>query len=113
MTGHRRQPSPAAPDPAPSGARAALTVLAALPETGRAGHEGVHLREVRAAGDASDGGVVKPAPDAGEVLVKVLAISVNAVDWHSMRGKPLFSRASRRVAAAENIRSSASRLPGR
>jgi len=58
-------------------------------------------------------GVVKPAPDAGEVLVKVLAISVNAVDWHSMRGKPLFSRASRRVAAAENIRSSASRLPGR
>ena len=55
----------------------------------------------------------KPAPDAGEVLVKVLAISVNAADRHSMRGKPLFSRASRRVAAAENIRSSASRLPGR
>ena len=34
----------------------------------------------------------KPAPDAGEVLVKVLAISVNAADWHSMRGKPPFSR---------------------
>jgi NADPH:quinone reductase-like Zn-dependent oxidoreductase len=32
--------------------------------------------------------VGKPAPDAGEVLVKVLAISVNAADWHSMRGKP-------------------------
>ena len=30
----------------------------------------------------------KPAPDAGEVLVKVLAISVTAADRHSMRGKP-------------------------
>jgi NADPH:quinone reductase-like Zn-dependent oxidoreductase len=38
--------------------------------------------------------VEKPAPDAGEVLVKVLATSVNAADWHSMRGKPLFSRAT-------------------
>jgi hypothetical protein len=36
----------------------------------------------------------KPAPDAGESLVKVLAISVTAADWHSMRGKPLFSRAT-------------------
>jgi len=39
-------------------------------------------------------GAGKPAPDAGEVLVKVLAISVTAADRHSMRGKPLFSRAS-------------------
>ena len=38
--------------------------------------------------------VEKPTPDAGEVLVKVLAISVNPADWHSMRGKPLFSRAT-------------------
>jgi NADPH:quinone reductase-like Zn-dependent oxidoreductase len=38
--------------------------------------------------------VEKPAPDAGEVLVKVLGISVNPADWHSMRGKPLFSRAT-------------------
>jgi NADPH:quinone reductase-like Zn-dependent oxidoreductase len=38
--------------------------------------------------------VDKPAADAGEVLVKVLAISVNPADWHSMRGKPLFSRAT-------------------
>ena len=38
--------------------------------------------------------VEKPAPVAGEVLVKVLATSVNAADWHSMRGKPLFSRAT-------------------
>jgi NADPH:quinone reductase-like Zn-dependent oxidoreductase len=36
--------------------------------------------------------VEKPAPDADEVLVKVLGISVNPADWHSMRGKPLFSR---------------------
>jgi 2-desacetyl-2-hydroxyethyl bacteriochlorophyllide A dehydrogenase len=40
------------------------------------------------------GEVEKPAPDADEVLVKVLATSVNAADWHSMRGKPLFSRAT-------------------
>jgi NADPH:quinone reductase-like Zn-dependent oxidoreductase len=38
--------------------------------------------------------VEKPAPDDDEVLVKVLATSVNAADWHSMRGKPLFSRAT-------------------
>jgi NADPH:quinone reductase-like Zn-dependent oxidoreductase len=38
--------------------------------------------------------VEKPAPDADEVLLKVLATSVNAADWHSMRGKPLFSRAT-------------------
>jgi threonine dehydrogenase-like Zn-dependent dehydrogenase len=36
----------------------------------------------------------KPRPDAGEVLVKMLAIPVNAADWHSIRGKPLFSRAT-------------------
>jgi len=38
--------------------------------------------------------VAKPVPDAGEVLVQVLATSVNPADWHSMRGKPLFSRAT-------------------
>jgi NADPH:quinone reductase-like Zn-dependent oxidoreductase len=38
--------------------------------------------------------VDKPAPDADEVLVKVLAASVNAADWHVLRGKPLFSRAT-------------------
>jgi NADPH:quinone reductase-like Zn-dependent oxidoreductase len=36
----------------------------------------------------------KPAPDADEILEKMLAISVTAADWHSMRGKPLFSRAT-------------------
>jgi NADPH:quinone reductase-like Zn-dependent oxidoreductase len=38
--------------------------------------------------------VEKPAPEADEVLVKVLAVSVNPADWHSMRAKPLFSRAT-------------------
>jgi len=38
--------------------------------------------------------VDKPAPEAGEVLVRVLAVSVNAADWHVLRGKPLFSRAT-------------------
>lgn len=38
--------------------------------------------------------VDKPTPNDDKVLVKVLAISVNPADWHSMRGKPLFSRAT-------------------
>jgi NADPH:quinone reductase-like Zn-dependent oxidoreductase len=38
--------------------------------------------------------VEKPSPNADEVLVRVLAVSVNPADWHSMRGKPLFSRAT-------------------
>jgi NADPH:quinone reductase-like Zn-dependent oxidoreductase len=38
--------------------------------------------------------VDQPAPRTGEVLVKVLAASVNAADWHVLRGKPLFSRAT-------------------
>jgi NADPH:quinone reductase-like Zn-dependent oxidoreductase len=35
-----------------------------------------------------------PAPNSDEVLVQVLAASVNAADWHVLRGKPLFSRAT-------------------
>jgi NADPH:quinone reductase-like Zn-dependent oxidoreductase len=38
--------------------------------------------------------VKEPSPAADEVLVKVLGISVNPADWHSLRGKPLFSRAT-------------------
>jgi NADPH:quinone reductase-like Zn-dependent oxidoreductase len=38
--------------------------------------------------------VDKPSPNAEDVLVKVLAASVNAADWHMLRGKPLFSRAT-------------------
>jgi NADPH:quinone reductase-like Zn-dependent oxidoreductase len=36
--------------------------------------------------------VEKPTPEANEVLVQVLGVSVNPADWHSLRGKPLFSR---------------------
>jgi NADPH:quinone reductase-like Zn-dependent oxidoreductase len=36
--------------------------------------------------------VERPAPGDGEVLVRVRAVSVNAMDWHLMRGKPALSR---------------------
>jgi NADPH:quinone reductase-like Zn-dependent oxidoreductase len=36
--------------------------------------------------------VERPAPGSDEALVKVLGVSVNPADWHSMRGKPVFSR---------------------
>jgi NADPH:quinone reductase-like Zn-dependent oxidoreductase len=36
--------------------------------------------------------IEKPTPAADEVLVRALATSVNPADWHSLRGKPLFSR---------------------
>lgn len=36
--------------------------------------------------------VDKPAPAAGEVLVRVHAASVNARDWHVMRGDPYIAR---------------------
>lgn len=36
--------------------------------------------------------VETPSPNAGEILVKIQAISVNPADWHCLRGKPVFSR---------------------
>ena len=36
--------------------------------------------------------VAMPAPKDNEVLVKVHAVSVNASDWETLRGKPLYSR---------------------
>jgi NADPH:quinone reductase-like Zn-dependent oxidoreductase len=36
--------------------------------------------------------VEKPVPKDGEVLVQVHAASVNALDWHLMRGKPFLAR---------------------
>ena len=38
--------------------------------------------------------VENPVPEADEALVRVLAGSVNPADWHSLRGKPLFARAT-------------------
>ena len=34
----------------------------------------------------------RPVPGAGEVLVRVRAVSVNAYDWHLMRGDPYLAR---------------------
>lgn len=36
--------------------------------------------------------VVKPTPQEGEVLVHVQAVSVNAAEWHLLRGKPFLMR---------------------
>lgn len=38
--------------------------------------------------------VAKPTPKEGEVVVKVHAASVNALDWHFMRGTPRLMRAA-------------------
>ena len=38
------------------------------------------------------GQVRKPSPAPHEVLVRVQAVSINAADWHAMRGKPVFAR---------------------
>lgn len=36
--------------------------------------------------------IEKPSPKDNEVLVKVIAASVNAADWHLMRGEPFMAR---------------------
>ena len=36
--------------------------------------------------------VARPEPAAGQVLVRVAAASVNAADWHIMRGEPRIAR---------------------
>jgi NADPH:quinone reductase-like Zn-dependent oxidoreductase len=41
-----------------------------------------------------------PVPKEGEVLVKVQAASVNAYDWHFMRGSPFLVRVGGRHEAA-------------
>ena len=37
--------------------------------------------------------VDKPTPGNGEVLIRVRAASLNALDWHLMKGRPLIARA--------------------
>ena len=41
-----------------------------------------------------------PVPKDDEVLVKVHAVSLNASDWETLRGKPLYSRIGGPVPAA-------------
>lgn len=36
--------------------------------------------------------LAKPAPEDDEVLLRIRAASANPLDWHLMRGKPLFAR---------------------
>ena len=36
--------------------------------------------------------ISKPTPQDGEILVKVMAASVNAADWHLMRADPFLVR---------------------
>jgi NADPH:quinone reductase-like Zn-dependent oxidoreductase len=55
--------------------------------------------------------VEKPAPATDEVLVKVLAVSVNPADWRSMRAKLSFL-APLSGCCGQNIGSSALTLPG-
>ena len=64
------------------------------PKTGSASDEGVHIEKYGPPETLRITEVEKPAPAADEVLVKVLAVSVNPADWRSMRAKPFFSRAS-------------------
>lgn len=36
--------------------------------------------------------IARPRPSGGQVLIKVRAVSVNASDWETLRGKPLYAR---------------------
>ena len=48
--------------------------------------------------------VGKPIPGDDEVLVKVVAASVNAVDWHNLRGEPYVMRLSSGFGSPNNER---------
>lgn len=48
--------------------------------------------------------VARPTPEDDEVLVKVLAASVNPLDWHYMRGTPYFMRLGSGLSAPNSSR---------
>jgi len=56
-------------------------VMRAIVHTRYGGPDALELRDVD-----------RPSPGPGEVLVRVRAASVNAADWHVMRGKPFLVR---------------------
>jgi NADPH:quinone reductase-like Zn-dependent oxidoreductase len=45
--------------------------------------------------------VAKPTPQDNEVLVQVHAASVNAADWHLMRGTPFLARGVKRASKTQ------------
>ncbi len=47
--------------------------------------------------------VEKPTPKENEVLVKVIAASVNPADWHMIRGEPKFGRLAFGLTKPKNI----------
>jgi NADPH:quinone reductase-like Zn-dependent oxidoreductase len=52
--------------------------------------------------------VDRPEPAAGKVLVKVATVSINAADWHIMRGKPRVARLMDAASSAALSRASES-----
>lgn len=46
----------------------------------------------------------KPSPKDNEVLVKIMAASVNPLDWHYMRGSPYFMRLGSGIGAPDDFR---------
>jgi len=44
-----------------------------------------------------------PVPGPGKVLIRVMAASVNPADWHCLRGRPLFSRATLGLLRPRNL----------
>jgi len=82
-------------DPNPTGANSA-GVSTERTSDEAAGHDGRMRSVLHTRYGPPDALVVRdverPTPDADEVLVRVRAASVNAADWHVMRGEPFLVR---------------------
>ncbi len=73
------------------------------PPRGEEHVESIPLDELGGPGTLRLAEVAKPAHHAHEVLVRVLAVSVNPADWHSLRGKPVFARATLGLLRPKNM----------